>query len=232
MKQPASQQRPVEIERYQGELDRDLGVVARNRLAERITGGLSRPSKMPEAAWGIPASRCNVGSTLMQVKGSVCSACYAAKGRYKFHRVQKKLEERYEGLAHPQWVPSMVLLIRWNVGRYFRWFDAGDLASENHLYNICEVARHTPDIRHWLPTREYEVVKALDVPCPENLTIRVSANMIDCQPPAWPPQTSMVITKEPPGGTHLCPAPEQGNVCGSCRACWDKDVANVAYFLH
>ncbi len=232
MKQPASQEWLPEIERYRGDLDRDLGAVARNRLAERITGGLSRPSKMPEAAWGLPASRCNVGSTLMQVKGSVCAACYATSGRYNFQRVQRKLEQRYEGLAHPLWVPAMVLLIRWHVGRYFRWFDSGDLAAGNHLFNICEVARHTPDIRHWLPTREYEIVKSLGVPRPENLTIRVSANMVDSPPPAWSPQTSMVITKEPPAGTHICPAPEQGNVCGSCRACWDRDVDNVAYYLH
>lgn len=41
------------MERYEGDLERDVSLVARDRLAERITGGLSNPGKMPEAAWGL-----------------------------------------------------------------------------------------------------------------------------------------------------------------------------------
>ena len=48
--------------------------------AKEITGGLSNPSKMPGKAYSIPASRCNVGSRLAKVKGSVCEGCYALKG--------------------------------------------------------------------------------------------------------------------------------------------------------
>lgn len=156
-----------------------MAVVARDRLAERITGGLCSPSKMPELAWGIPALRCRLGATLINKEGSVCSACYARKGRYRLRHVKRKLDERHEGLSHPLWVPSMVLLIRYYVGRYFRWFDSGDLQSENHLYNICEVARHTPDVLHWLPTQEHDLVREFRGAIPGNLTIRLSGRMID-----------------------------------------------------
>ena len=50
--------------------------------AELAVGNLSRPSKMPSYAWSISARRCNVGSKLAKVKGSVCEGCYALKGRY------------------------------------------------------------------------------------------------------------------------------------------------------
>ena len=65
--------------------------------------------------------------------------------------------------------------------------------------------------------------------CPSNLTIRFSGTMID-QPAlkAWP-NTSTVST-DPEART--CPAPDQNNECGDCRACWDGDVKNVAYGKH
>ena len=31
---------------------------------------------------------------------------------------------------------------------------------------------------------------------------------------------------------HICPAPKQGNQCGSCRACWNDKVNEVTYIAH
>lgn len=188
---------------------------------------------MPDAAWGLPATECKVGSTLVDIRGTVCSVCYALKRRYMLPAVRAKLQARLAGLEHPLWVPAMVLMIRWYVGRHFRWFDTGDLQGEIHLRNICSVARSTPDILHWLPTREYEVVKAVANEIPENLVVRLSANMIDGQPPTFWPLTSSVASEgEIPRGAYSCPAHEQDNYCGACRACWSKDVREVVYELH
>src|SRR4051794_4047939 len=150
----------IEIPLYRGSIEEDLLVVSRDRLAERITGGLSWPSKMPCPAWGIPATRCRVGSLLAKQEGTVCHSCYALRNRYTFPAVQAKLEERYRGLASPLWTPSMVFLIRWYAGRYFRWLDSGDIQGESHLQNILTICRHTQDVLHWLPTRDHEVVRA------------------------------------------------------------------------
>lgn len=216
---------------YRGDLEADLKVVSRRRLADEITGGLSWPSKLPCPAWGLPATRCKAGSRLVGTEGSVCGSCYALKGRYLFENVQDKLERRYEGLFHPLWVPAMVFLIRWHADHHFRFFDSGDLQDENHLLNICVIARHTPDVRHWLPTREYEVVLACRAAVPENLLVRVSAAMVDGRPPSWWPTTSTVVTGREAGG-GVCGAPENGGRCGECRDCWEGDVVNVAYRLH
>ena len=50
--------------------------------AREITGGLSKPSKMPGPAYNLPASQCITGAKLVNVKGSTCSGCYALKGNY------------------------------------------------------------------------------------------------------------------------------------------------------
>ena len=196
------------------------------KQAKEITGGLSKPSKMPGPAFNLPASRCITGAKLVKIPGSVCHGCYALKGRYRFNNVQKALERRRQALTSPQWIDAMTVLITGH--EFFRWHDSGDLQSLEHLKNIFEVCRRTPNTRHWLPTREAQILKQVqpeDVP--KNLIIRFSSHMIDQGPvKAWP-WTSTVVTKN-----KTCPAAEQDNTCGSCRACWNRDVKNKAYGKH
>jgi hypothetical protein len=52
--------------------------------ALKIVGGLSKPSKMPGWAYGIPAAECKTGKKLQDVPGSTCEGCYATKGCYVF----------------------------------------------------------------------------------------------------------------------------------------------------
>ena len=196
------------------------------KQAKEIPGGLSKPSKMPGPCFNLPASRCITGAKLVKIPGSVCAGCYALKGRYRFGNVQKALERRRQALTSPQWVEAMVVLVSEN--EFFRWHDSGDLQSLEHLKNIFEVCRRTPNTRHWLPTREAQILKQVqpeDVP--KNLIIRFSSHMIDQGPvKAWP-WTSTVVTQD-----KTCPAAEQDNTCGSCRACWNRDVKNIAYGKH
>ena len=67
--------------------------------AEASVGGLSAPSKMPSYAWSISAKRCDMGSKLAKIEGSVCNKCYALKGRYMFGNTQRALERRYNRWA-------------------------------------------------------------------------------------------------------------------------------------
>jgi len=54
----------------------------------QIVGGLSKPSKMPGWAYGLPAPECKTGSKLRDIPNSTCSGCYAMKGCYVFPVVQ------------------------------------------------------------------------------------------------------------------------------------------------
>lgn len=207
--------------------------------ASRIVGGLSQTTKMPCHSWGIPARHCKTGSKLAPVEGSVCHDCYARKFAYLWPRVQEAYDRRLSRAAHPDWGSAMATLVRWqatyNDQPYFRWFDSGDLQSLDMLERIAEVAERTPEIRHWLPTREHRLVfdyLKTGQP-PENLTLRLSAYFVDDEPPdilGLP--TSTVHRFESPIG-YRCPAYDRKpTTCRDCRACWDSGVTNVSYEHH
>lgn len=199
------------------------------------TGGLSKTSKMPGYSYSISAHRCNIGSKLVNVPGSVCHSCYALKGRYLFPNVREKLEQRYMLSKDSCWHLYMVELIRiMDTCGYFRWFDSGDLQSLQMLKQIVYVARELPEIRFWLPTRERKIVReylSKHGEFPSNLVVRVSDHMIDDPTPlTWHPTVSGVTTNE--DDPHLCPAHSQGNQCLDCRRCWDAGVSRVNYLKH
>ena len=109
--------------------------------AKQITGGLSSPSKMPGYAYNLPAWECVTGVKLQAVEGSVCSGCYAMKGRYRFSNVKDALTRRLKSLDHPQWVEAMTLLVTHYSRKvpFFRSHDSGALQGASHLKKIYEV---------------------------------------------------------------------------------------------
>ena len=197
------------------------------RDAVKITGSMTRTSKMPGLSYSLPAWECQVGSKLRAVKGSVCSGCYALKGNYtRYPAIKAAQYYRLQALKHPQWIPAMVAQIKRQ--KYFRWHDAGALQSVEHLKNIFEVCKQTPGTSHWLPTREHGLLALMDpAVVPKNLMIRISATKVDGRAPSWWPWTSTVSTQ-----SKTCPAPDQGGKCKSCRACWSRDIQNVTYAKH
>jgi hypothetical protein len=201
------------------------------RRAEEEGGRLSFPSKMDVAAWGISATRCNVGSRMREVTGSTCEGCYAMKGSFTFPGVKKVMEDNYRKLFNVLWTPAMTAQIRWLAEERFRWFMAGDLQGVNHLRNIIQVCLATPEVCHWLPTRELDTVRRVMKmgPLPENLILRASGAMIDGDPPRGFEYTSTVVS-DPEDAT--CPSSLDGGNCGDygCTACWTEP--NVAYLRH
>jgi hypothetical protein len=191
-----------------------------------LVGGLSKPSKMPGWSIGIPAKECKTGKKLRQIKNSVCEGCYALKGCYVFAVVQAAQYKRLEAINHPDWVLAMATLINSKKPDVFRWHDSGDVQDVDHLEKIFEVCRATPSKRHWMPTREAWIKDHMHK-APANLVVRFSSPMIDQGPVKSWANTSTVSTK-----SRSCPAPDNNNECGDCRACWDPLVKNIEYGKH
>ncbi|MCP4607473.1 MAG: hypothetical protein GY845_01980 [Planctomycetes bacterium] len=195
--------------------------------ARKITDSLTRTSKMPGLSYSLPAWACQTGSKLRKVKTSPCYGCYALKGNYtRYPAIKIAQYRRLAAIKMEGWTRAMAVQILKQ--KYFRWHDAGDVQSHEHMAKIIEVCKLTPNTKHWLPTQERQYLpKPEDVPA--NLIIRLSRSKVDGPAGnAWT-HDSGVTTKE---GERTCPAPDQGGACKDCRACWNKDIKSVIYGKH
>ena len=193
-------------------------------------------TKMPGTTYAVDAFACITGSKLAKVKGSICSGCYSIrlqKIRPSVDQGYKKNLFKWQVSNTSNWIDAMVFQILRAKVKEHRWFDSGDLQSLEMLEAIVEVARKTPKVKHWLPTKEYKVAaKYLKTnTLPKNLVLRVSATMIDGKPSKAFRNTSTVHKSSEPIGFE-CEARSRGNACGPCRACWDKRIKNVSYPKH
>jgi hypothetical protein len=243
------------------------------RYAEALAaiGGLSHPDKMPTASWSIPATTCRLGSLLRKLPGTTCADCYALKGCYLFPSVTNAMARRFALLAPvvagdtletARWVEAFAIVLLDHAdrtarvlkrrgragkhdGRFFRWHDSGDLQSVAHLRAIVAVVEATPNVRHWLPTREVGLVDAFvreGGEIPANLEIRISTPKVGQAPAGVLARLARDVRGISVSGVHeigeapaatfeACNAPSTEGRCADCRACWTSDV-NVSYERH
>jgi hypothetical protein len=193
--------------------------------AKQITGSMTRTSKMPGLSYSLPAWECQTGAKLRKIPGTPCFGCYALKGNYtRYPAIKKAQYYRLDSLKHDSWTMAMVAQVKRQ--RWFRWHDAGDVQSVDHMNKILEVCRQTPGTNHWLPTQERRYLPDPE-DVPSNLVIRLSGSKVDGPAPTAWEHTSSVVTS---GAS--CPAPSQGGKCKECRQCWTKSVKNVSYGKH
>lgn len=203
---------------------------------------VDRNSKINASCYNVDPLNCETGAKLRNIKDSVCSGCYAMKAYNQYPSVRtsqggnrdKWLEGDITG-----WIESMVWQIeeisarkaaKGKQGAYHhRWFAAGDVVDVMMTHAILEVAKRTPNIKHWFVTRE--VVMVRNVATPDNLVIRVSSSMIDGAPRTNFEHTCTVHRDAEPVGM-VCPAMANGGECGDCTSCWNKDIANISYKFH
>ena len=195
--------------------------------AKKITQSLTRTSKMPGLSYSLPAWACQTGSKLRKIEGTPCFSCYALKGNYiRYPKIKEVQYKRLDSITNPLWVEAMAVQIKNQ--KYFRWHDAGDIQSVEHLRKIFAVAILTPNTKHWLPTQERKYLLEVDQSeVPDNLIIRLSGSKINGSiPNAWE-HTSSIVTEN-----AKCPSANQDGKCMDCRMCWSKEIKNVSYGKH
>ena len=169
--------------------------------ALKITDSFTKTSKMPGLSYSLPAWECKTGWKLSKVPGTPCFFfCYAKKGNYtRYPAIKAAQYRRLDAINHPQWVEAMAARIK-NL-KWFRWHDAGDVQSKEHMAKILEVCKLTPDTNHWLPTQERQFLPAPEE-VPANLVIRLSRSKIDGPSSKVWSHESGVTTKE----SRTCPS--------------------------
>ena len=111
--------------------------------AQKITGSMTRTSKMPGLSYSLPAWACQTGAKLRTIPGTPCFGCCSLTGNYiRYPAIKKAQYYRLDSLARDSWTTAMVTQIKRQ--RWFRWHDAGDLQFEDALRKIFEVCRLTP----------------------------------------------------------------------------------------
>lgn len=204
-------------------------------------------SKMPGTTFALDAKQCRLGTVLAKIKGSVCEDC----NMIGLQKRRNKVNNRYEinQRATEETVSTLGLEIYGEAHAYqilhygfaeHRWLASGDLASPEMLDGICHAAKLTPDVRHWVATREKALVLAWYADrghtLPDNVTIRLSAAMVNGEPnkalPAGIVTSTVHRGKDREPLPFDCPALPQGDMCLDCRHCWDRDVPNVSYQFH
>ena len=195
--------------------------------ALKITDSFTKTSKMPGLSYSLPAWECKTGWKLAQIPGTPCFSCYAKKGNYtRYPAIKAAQYRRLKAIEHPQWVEAMAARIK--KLKWFRWHDAGDVQSPEHMAKILEVCRLTPDTNHWLPTQERQFLPAPEE-VPANLVIRLYRSKINGpSSKAWAHESGVTTETE----ARTCPAPDQKGKCLDCRKCWDKEVQTVVYGKH
>ena len=194
---------------------------------------LSKTSKLGVRSISLDANKCKTGGKLAKKKGTVCNGCYALKGCYVFPVVKNAMARRLEFFNSKNFIPIMVWLLQSQKKKYFRWFDSGDVQNVIMALNILEICKLTPNIKHWIPSKEYKIWKCvLNVEkLPKNVCLRISSPNIDQAPLKGFNNTSTVHENKKAFGLE-CIAYKQDGKCLECKACYNSKIKNISYPKH
>ena len=197
---------------------------------------LSRTSKLGTFSWSLQALETCPGS--IGDNGALvaaCAGCYATTGNYNYPNVKAPRAFNKDDWKRDEWVHDMVAALQNE--RYFRWFDSGDMYHIELARKIWAVMLLTPWCHHWLPTRMAKFDKFRSViermQALPNVMVRFSADSVDGAFTAGV-HGSVIIpdADNAPDGVFVCGAYANDGKCGSCRACYDKNVSVIAYPAH
>lgn len=215
---------------------------------------LSDASKMPSLSFSLPAG--DSCPWALYGEGAICDGCYAEKGRYIMPNVKNAQRVRFEWVKRCVRTPegraefhrAMVAAITAAGNSYFRGHDSGDFFCPAYVEMWAEVCKALPEVTFWFPTRTWRALTdprasaatkknwslALSALCAlPNVRVRPSALFFNAPAPMvrnLVPGMSAGTTARDEG--FNCPAATQGNVCGTCRTCWDSPDTAVSYHRH
>jgi hypothetical protein len=196
---------------------------------------LSKPSKMPCKTWSLEAGATCPGSIdkVTKLPLPVCAGCYAKDGFYHMPAAKALRDANREDWKRAEWVDDMVAALAKQ--SYFRWFDSGDVYHPALAFKIYLIMQRTPNVKHWLPTKSYEISKIRPIlermKLLANVSVRYSSPSITGE--FTEDHGSTVIPyAETETTAKLCGAYANNGKCGTCRTCWDKSVKVIAYPAH
>jgi hypothetical protein len=197
---------------------------------------LSKAGKMPCRSWSLQALTTCAGSIGDNGKlVPACEGCYATTGNYRFPNVKAPREHNQQDWKRDAWVTDMVAEL--DNDRYFRWFDSGDVYSVKLARKILDVMKATPWVKHWLPTRMHKFTKFhavfTEMEALPNVVVRYSSDSVTGETVSGRNSSTIVPRIDwKQQGLQVCESSTRAGKCGPCRACWNRDIAVIAYPAH
>ena len=197
---------------------------------------ISRTAKLGVKSWSLQSLETCPGS--LNEEGNLvdaCSGCYATDGYYVMGHVKEPRAENKEDWEREEWVSDMTKeLAR---AKYFRWFDSGDMYSLKLAKKMLQLMKATPNTKHWLPTRMGKFIKfqsiLAEMQSLPNVMVRFSSDSIVGEfTPGLHGSVIIPSSEAAPAGVFVCEAYDHEGKCFSCRACYSKDIAVIAYPQH
>ena len=197
---------------------------------------LSRTSKLGTYSWSLQALETCPGS--VGENGELvpaCSGCYATGGTYHFPDVKKVRAENKAEWKNANFEQDFIFALKKQ--SHFRWFDSGDMYSIELAEKMYNIMVATPGTKHWLPTRMYKFKKFHDIlnkmKALPNVMVRYSSDEIDgTYTKGLHGSTILPSAEYADSDTHICNAPNNSGKCGTCRACYDKNIGVIGYIAH
>ena len=203
----------------------------------------SKTLKINARSWSIEAGMPSKGGTCPASINpntgefvDACKGCYAMAGNYRFPNVKAPRIHNKEDWKRSEWVSDMVAEL--DNDRYFRWFDSGDMYDLRLAKKMLQVMEQTPHCNYWLPTRMHKfnkfmpVIKAMQAL--PNVVVRLSSDSVTggVINTDLPNSTIIPTSEQATSSMTICHSYDNEGKCGSCRACWSKDVKTIAYVAH
>lgn len=168
--------------------------------------------------------------------------CYARKGTQQIAVVQAAYYRnlRLYNDNPDEFFEQVYYKIKFSGLPLVRWFDSGDLPSYDFLERVVELCKKTPNTKHMMFTKKYDLVNQyLDIhkELPDNLNILFSAWDVLWEVPnphglgiAYVDFDDKRINPEFPKNAFVCPGRE--STCSSCRVCWNNKLKAVIFKQH
>lgn len=197
--------------------------------------------------WGIPAGEEYCPGSLDDSGGfvPVCRICYARKHSFnRFPNVVASRERKAQEWKEVEWVDGMIREISrlkpLGDSSYFRWFDTGDIYTEDLGLKIMDVILGTPKVKHLIFTKVYDIPHLAPVveelSTISNCCVRFSAKGLDGKYNEGFGNSAVVVNYryQIPKGSYLCDScmPGSNSTCSDCKICWEKDQKVVTFISH
>ena len=196
----------------------------------------SKAGKMPCRSWSLVAKETCPGAINPKTKELVpaCQGCYATTGNYRFPSVIAPRIHNREDWKCEDWIETMVLAL--DNDRYMRLFDSGDFYHPELAVKWLEVMKRTPWVKYWVPTRSHKIPRIAKVLRKmmklDNVMVRFSSDGVRGEFESKHGSTIIGEDQLDTKGVTICHAYTNEGKCGDCRACWNKDIAVIAYVQH